>query len=570
MLAAALLCGARTVHAQVLDPTIRFSTQRFRPAYAPINYVQTEGARTLGHLNFSAGLYLDYTHRPLVAFGVDLIKHQINFNLMLAVGFWDRLEIAVGLPVTAFQSGDDAGTPLSGHVGDLRFQAKLRLVTARFFSLAIALPVEAPTGSVDNFLGGTGWTLTPRAMFSFDWSRVTFALNAGYRAMIFGRRFDLGTGQIAHFDDEFQAGAGIKVIAVPKLMDVMLDAQVGIGIYQQNDEERYSELLGAFRFHLPHGLKIDVGGGPGLSRGLGTPAGRVFAGLFYHYDKRDRDKDGIWDDVDKCPDDPEDKDGFEDADGCPDPDNDKDGIPDKRDACPNEPENVNGIDDEDGCPEKDSDGDGIFDPRDKCPQDPEDKDGFQDDDGCPDPDNDKDTLLDPVDKCPNDPEDKDGFDDDDGCADTDNDKDGILDKDDKCPNEPETKNSYQDEDGCPDTVPTAVKKFEGTIEGITFEFKLSTIRPSSYKTLDAAAKVMKDYPDLKILIRGHTDSIGDESRNKTLSLDRAEAVKKYLVDKGIAAERITTEGLSFNEPIADNKHSSGRAKNRRIEFRRQP
>ena len=99
---------------------------------------------------------------------------------------------------------------------------------------------------------------------------------------------------------------------------------------------------------------------------------------------KDRDGDGILDDVDKCPDAPEDRDGFEDNDGCPDLDNDKDGVPDERDKCPNEPEDRDGFQDEDGCPDPDNDKDGIPDARDKCPNDPETKNGFQDDDGCPD------------------------------------------------------------------------------------------------------------------------------------------------------------------------------------------
>src|SRR6185369_11793204 len=93
----------------------------------------------------------------------------------------------------------------------------------------------------------------------------------------------------------------------------------------------------------------------------------------------DRDGDGLTDDVDKCPDEPEDKDGFEDEDGCPDPDNDTDGIKDVDDKCPNEPEDKDGFEDEDGCPDKDNDKDGVLDAADKCPNDP----GPPDNDGCP-------------------------------------------------------------------------------------------------------------------------------------------------------------------------------------------
>src|SRR5204863_6589756 len=99
---------------------------------------------------------------------------------------------------------------------------------------------------------------------------------------------------------------------------------------------------------------------------------------------KDTDGDGILDSVDKCPTEPEDKDKFQDDDGCPDPDNDGDGIPDSRDKCPNQPEDKDGFEDLDGCPDPDNDHDGIPDAQDKCPNDPETINGYQDDDGCPD------------------------------------------------------------------------------------------------------------------------------------------------------------------------------------------
>jgi OOP family OmpA-OmpF porin len=113
----------------------------------------------------------------------------------------------------------------------------------------------------------------------------------------------------------------------------------------------------------------------------------------------DRDGDGLKDDVDKCPDDPEDKDNFEDEDGCPDYDNDKDGILDVRDKCPNDPEDKDGFEDSDGCPDPDNDKDGILDVDDKCPNEP----GPKENQGCPDTDKDKDTVVDRLDKCPDEP-----------------------------------------------------------------------------------------------------------------------------------------------------------------------
>ena len=124
-----------------------------------------------------------------------------------------------------------------------------------------------------------------------------------------------------------------------------------------------------------------------------------------------------------------------------------------------------------------------------------------------------------------------------------------------------------DEDGCPDEVPAEVKKFTGVIEGIEFDTGKATIRPKSTATLDAAAKVLTDYPTVRIEISGHTDDVGKHDKNVKLSQDRADSVKAYFVGKGIDEKRITTRGAGPDEPIADNKTAKGKQKNRRTEFK---
>ena len=244
----------------------------------------------------------------------------------------------------------------------------------------------------------------------------------------------------------------------------------------------------------------------------------------------DKDGDGLKDNVDKCPNDPEDKDGFEDEDGCPDLDNDKDGIPDATDKCPN---------------------------------DPEDKDGFEDEDGCPDLDNDQDGLSDKVDQCPNDPEDKDGFEDDDGCPDLDNDKDGFADKDDKCPNEPGVA-----PDGCPkkyNLVVVTEKKIE-LKQTVFFDFNKASIKSVSFALLNEVGQAMADNPKIKVEIGGHTDSVGNDAFNLKLSQNRAESVRNYLIKRGISSDRMVPKGYGENVPIADNRTEAGRSQNRRVEF----
>lgn len=137
------------------------------------------------------------------------------------------------------------------------------------------------------------------------------------------------------------------------------------------------------------------------------------------------------------------------------------------------------------------------------------------------------------------------------------------------PEKPETKNGYQDRDGCPDEVPKMVKRFTGAIKGITFATGKAKIRRRSFRTLDKAVKVLTDYTEVKLTIRGHTDIRGKRAFNVDLSRRRAESVKAYLVKQGILTDRLATEGLGPDEPVADNKTRKGRAQNRRIEFKLQ-
>jgi outer membrane protein OmpA-like peptidoglycan-associated protein len=249
----------------------------------------------------------------------------------------------------------------------------------------------------------------------------------------------------------------------------------------------------------------------------------------------DRDHDGIVDSKDRCPDDPEDKDGFQDADGCPDPDNDRDG---------------------------------VLDPDDRCPLVPEDKDGFEDGDGCPDPDNDQDGILDPKDRCPNEPEDKDGFEDGDGCPDRDNDQDGVLDPEDLCPNEPETMNGYADGDGCPDSEQVRVVGDKIVLDDrVHFWTNSAKIRPVSFPLLERVGQLIKDNPTyVHIEVEGHTDERGPEWFNKKLSQERAESVLDFLVQHGIARDRLSAKGYGSERPLVEKKSERAWFMNRRVEF----
>lgn len=243
-------------------------------------------------------------------------------------------------------------------------------------------------------------------------------------------------------------------------------------------------------------------------------------------------------------------------------DTDGDGLLDKDDACPEAPEDVDGFEDADGCPDTDNDADGLADTADQCPMEAEDADGFEDDNGCPDPDNDGDGILDEPDECPNEP----GTGATRGCPDTDGDR--VPDSRDKCPEKPGPANlNPVTHDGCPERVVVRDDRIE-ILEKVFFETGSAVIKEESFGLLDDVAKVLVEHANiLKIEVGGHTDSQGSSSYNRKLSQSRSESVREYLVKGGVEAERLTARGYGESSPIADNETEEGRSENRRVEFR---
>lgn len=338
---------------------------------------------------------------------------------------------------------------------------------------------------------------------------------------------------------------------------------------------------------------------------------KTMAGLSFTFvTRKDSDDDGIEDEYDACIKAAEDPDGFEDDDGCPDPDNDNDGIPDASDKCPNLPEDIDGFEDSDGCPDLDNDADGIPDSDDECDNIKEDFDGYEDDDGCPELDNDGDGILDANDRCPELAEDFDGYEDSDGCPDLDNDGDGIFDEKDKCPDQSETFNNYEDLDGCPDIIPQKIEpdqyiepersqnqsngdqrlplptkktpdiRSEKTesmsktesqtflLHGVsTFEEESSQLLPQAYAELDRIAAAIKSNRNGKWRIEGYTDNSLSEKESNDFSRKRAQSILKYLVSKGVSQSQLEAVGMGAKNPIESNDKTFGRMRNRRIEIK---
>lgn len=271
--------------------------------------------------------------------------------------------------------------------------------------------------------------------------------------------------------------------------------------------------------------------------------------LFGKKVEADSDGDGVIDKKDKCPATV----GVARYEGCPIPDSDNDGIDDEKDKCPQ----IAGTAKYEGCPIPDTDKDGINDEEDKCPN----VAGTAKYQGCPIPDSDNDGVNDEEDRCPN----QAGPASRQGCPVTDRDNDGIADDADRCPDIAGTSVN----NGCPD-VPANVSKILGTsAQNVAFGTGTNNAKLTikSNASLDQVVTVMNENPGLKIRVEAHIDNAGNDETNMTLSQSRADAVKAYLVNKGISEDRIKAEGFGETQPVADNGTAAGRTKNRRVEIK---
>lgn len=261
---------------------------------------------------------------------------------------------------------------------------------------------------------------------------------------------------------------------------------------------------------------------------------------------KDKDKDGVPDDKDACPDEA----GTAITNGCPDKDGD--GIADKDDQCPD----VAGTAANKGCPVTDRDGDKINDADDKCP----DVSGVAKYNGCPVPDSDGDGLNDEEDKCP----DQVGFARYQGCPVPDTDGDGVNDEDDKCP----TAKGLKAKNGCPEEVKKEiVEKVSYAAKRIQFKYTKADLLPASFTVLNEVATILQTNPELNLSIEGHTSTDGLYEANMKLSQARAENVKAYLISKGIEASRLQAKGFGPAQPLNNGKTEAEKAKNRRVELK---
>ncbi|TNF32553.1 MAG: cell envelope biogenesis protein OmpA [Deltaproteobacteria bacterium] len=539
--------------ARELTRASRLDLVLFRPGPGATDFLGLRGGRmapawtpSLGLVVGTAARMLEVTVPTSGAEGV-AVEQQLTVDVLAALAVTSHLELGVALPAAPLTVlGDGAGLlptvddepRLTASLGDVRVSAKVRLPDpVRGLAAALDLTVALPTGGA--YAGHDGVTVTPTVVLDGELgSEVRVVGNLG-----FAFRPERSVGPVI-LDDTFQAAVGVEVLpgGAAAAHAVRGEACAFVGLAEHDPEEVGGELRASYAYRATAGFELGLGVGLGIGDGVGIPRWRAFGGVRYR--------------PGRCATGPEDVDGWEDDDGCGDPDNDGDGIDDAADLCPNEAESRNGFMDEDGCPDAepgftpfaaaaaaaataapagDRDGDGLDDDADVCPDAQEDVDGFQDGDGCPEPDDDL---------------------------------DGIPDAADQCPRSAEVVNGTDDDDGCPDVATVSVST-EGIVlrDIIRFLPGSATLDHESDALLDSIAAILAAHPEiLRLEVAGHTDAAGPDAANLALSQARADAVRAYLIGRGIAPGRLVAVGYGETRPIASNATPRGRLLNRRVEL----
>ena len=424
-----LLSNARSGWAQgtgapPTDSTIE--TQIFQQAIGPGNFVTVDSPDVTGHKQLGFGLALNYQWRPYVIYSKDtgvsanVVEHQATAELTASMSFFERLQIGVALPFTPVLQGqlfDPSGTPTGQNetargFGDLRIEAKTQLAvfgdddqyglallggltvpTAKLGGASLDVPVGQST---PYYLGDKSFTGRIKAIAGLQIGALRAAVNAGVLLRASSQSYAAVVGPQLLY-------GGAAAYEVRKRTELMVElfGRSGLSDFTKfYSDVNPLEVDVSLRIGVTSMWSLTLGGGRGFGKGIGAPGGRGFLAVNFAPDFRDRDHDGVYDIDDRCPDQPEDRDGFQDQDGCPDNDNDNDGVPDAQDKCPNAAEDMDQFEDEDGCPDPDNDKDGILDLNDACPNAAEDGRGKRPKDGCPSTseDSDGDGVNDTIDK----------------------------------------------------------------------------------------------------------------------------------------------------------------------------
>jgi hypothetical protein len=351
-----------------------FDLQLFHAAVGGHSFITLDSAEVLEHSLWHLGLVANYQHQPfsytlgnsaatVSRVTIVPVRDLAMAELVTAVGIRNRFEFGAALPLAMSWGGygiDDYGRTTGASAatafgfGDLRVEGKGEVVgfgTDRAFLLSVSAGATLPTGDESAFFGEKTLSGRLRALLEYQHGENLRAV-AMVGGLLREKSVFLGTPE---------SNAALYGVAgeIKPTDEIGVLTEVTGRLASKYSDTNPAEFDAAMRFYLPSMLNLIMGAGFGLNKGIGSPAVRAYVGFGWAPDYRDRDHDGIPDVDDRCPDEPEDRDGFHDDDGCPDPDNDGDGIPDALDKCSNDPEDLDGFQDDDGCPDLDNDGDGI-------------------------------------------------------------------------------------------------------------------------------------------------------------------------------------------------------------------
>lgn len=618
LLSSLLVAIAGVIGVQCATPAVAwaqnngFQIGRYEPTPAGEWSFMVDHPWFSGTRYFAGGFTLDYGHNPFVlgrrnsdgSFAQinPIISTQVFGHFDFAGSFLDRVTLALTLPVMMAERGQaTAGVAPSdgGSIGDPRFGAMFRIwgqPDASPFSVsagaAIWFPIRRFTDSIPPQESDQSLRFSPKVVLGGLFSRFRWAFTFAflYRAeAVLGPSTPVGSelqfgfaGSYADLARRFAIGP-----------EILLSSIVTTGSAFQRDATSLEMLIGA-HYNLLGQVQIGAAVGMGVLRNPGTPDVRMLLRIAYapmalkkESNVRDRDRDGIVDAQDACPDDRGMRTDDPKTNGCAPPDDqDSDGIVDAQDVCPRIPRGDTPDDKRPGCPSADRDGDGIADSADKCPDaavgDSPDPDRL----GCPNGDQDGDGVNDREDVCPQTPKGERPDASRPGCPMADRDADGVIDSQDQCPDVAAGNNADPSRLGCPTLVPIvskptvtappkdntgdAVRRLLAVMRPIFFKRGKTRIEPRSEEQLAAIAEVLKSEPALrKLVIRGHADSDTEIDAADELARQRAEAVARWLTAHGVESGRLETKGFGAVLPFRiGSATSAARApRDRRADFR---
>jgi outer membrane protein OmpA-like peptidoglycan-associated protein len=528
-----------------------------------------------------------YSHKPLVLRragqeDVPIVGGRTTMHIAAAYALTNWLQIGVQLPMVAQLVGDSAITglknPDSFGLGTPTVGLRVGLLTQEErggpLDLSVGADVGLPVGNQGGLGNDDGFRYMPRVMVGRRFGFIRAALDAGFMVRPPGRINDLGPSEDIRDELGNELRIGVALATTGRRLRGEFNVRGMVPLSRQSGS---AELLPGVRYLVNPSLEVFALAGVGVGAAPGTPLFRVLAGGSFGdvTPRRGPGESSVKCDMglslspEECPDRDDDGDSVRNLDdkcpavagdparaGCPRTDTDKDGIEDSLDACPTEP----GPAARQGCPVRDQDNDGVDEESDACPTEP----GPAENRGCPLKDRDKDGIENDQDECPDEPgpvERK-------GCPEEDADKDGVPNRIDTCAHEtgPETNL------GCPEhEVPSvAITPRELELRGgkLYFEASQARLQQRSFVVLDWVAKVLREHPEIpRVVVGAHTDDRGFADENRRLSQRRADEVRRYLVSKGVAAERLDARGYGPDRPIDSNATSIGRENNRRVDFK---